>query len=136
MSAISVARSLRFGYFFLTKGLCVLLPARTARSSCSEYPSPQGLQADALFLVFVPQRQPALSGDGIAGSLQKRQQRVEVLWLLFKRRVYRHAQKIAVGELVVTAAPFVVAQPCLCGFSTTDSRCSAQIRSDSLRTAR
>lgn len=31
--------------------------------------------------------------------------------VLFKRRVYRHAQKIAVGELVVTAAPFVVAQP-------------------------
>ena len=71
----------------------------------------QRIQADALFLVFVPQRQPALSGDGIAAILQKRQQRVEVLWLLFKRRVYRHAQKIAVGELVVTAAPFVVAQP-------------------------
>lgn len=71
----------------------------------------QGIQADALFLVFVPQRQPALSGDGIAGILQKRQQRVEVPGLLFKRRVYRHAQKIAVGELVVTAAPFVVAQP-------------------------
>ena len=31
----------------------------------------QGLQADALFLVFVPQRQPALSGNGIAGGFQK-----------------------------------------------------------------
>ena len=31
----------------------------------------QGIQADALFLVFVPQRQPALSGDGIAGGFQK-----------------------------------------------------------------
>lgn len=71
----------------------------------------QGLHADALFLVFVPQRQPALSGDGIAAILQKRQQRVEVPRLLFKRRVYRHAQKLAVGELVVNAAPFVVAQP-------------------------
>ena len=58
----------------------------------------------------MPQRQPALSGDGIAGILQKRQQRIEVPGLLFKRSVYRHAQKIAVGELVVTAAPFVVAQ--------------------------
>ena len=38
-------------------------------------------------------------------------QRVKVLRLLFKRRVYRHAQKIAVGGLVVTAAPLVVAQP-------------------------
>ena len=40
-------------------------------------------------------------------------QRVKVLRLLFKRRVYRHAQKIAVGELVVAAAPLVVAQPVL-----------------------
>ena len=41
MSEISVARSLRFGYFFLTKGLCVLLPARTATD----------LWFDPLFLV-------------------------------------------------------------------------------------
>ena len=31
----------------------------------------QGIQTDALFLVFVPQRQPALSGNGIAGGFQK-----------------------------------------------------------------
>ena len=39
-----------------------------------------------------------------------RQKRVKVLRLFLKRGVYRHAEKITVGELVVSAQPLIVAQ--------------------------
>ena len=62
-------------------------------------------------MIFVSERQSAFTRNGIAGSLQKRQKRIEVLRLLFKGGVYRHTEQITVRQLIITAKPFVIAQP-------------------------
>ena len=89
-------QALRFGYFLLDEWLVRPDVCKEGAQLLLGISRTQGIQPDALFLVFMPQREPALPSNGIAGDFQKRQQCIKILRLLFKGYIYRHAQKIAV----------------------------------------